>query len=99
MPYMGSRLVLAEKYVLGDGAIVEMKIWEVPPSRWTPDGFKYSLVYIGPDGNRLVGYDNAEGKGHHRHDAEGSAPFQFTTIDDLVEIFRAEVEKLRRKQQ
>ena len=68
---MRSRLVVSEKYVFGDGAIVEMKIWGVPPSKRMPDGFKYSLAYIGPDGGRLLGYDNAEGKGHHRHGGKG----------------------------
>ena len=48
-----------------DGDIVEMKIGEVPRARKTPEGLKYSLVY-GRRGKRLIGYDNAEGKGNHR---------------------------------
>ena len=48
-----------------DGDVVEMKIWEVPRARKTPEGLKYSLVY-GRGGKRLIGYDNAEGKGNHR---------------------------------
>ena len=31
-----------------------------------PHGVKYSIVYI-KGGKRLAGYDNAEGKGDHRH--------------------------------
>jgi len=43
-----------------------MKIWQVPVSEDKPHGYKYSLVYI-VGGERLIGYDNAEGKGDHRH--------------------------------
>jgi len=42
--------------------LVEIRIWSVPASHKRPHGYKYSLVYI-KSGNRIVGYDNAEGKG------------------------------------
>ena len=34
-----------------------------------PFGIKYSVVYI-KDGKRVLGYDNAEGKGDHKHYSE-----------------------------
>ena len=45
---------------------MEIKIWRVPKTKDKPHGVKYLVVYI--KGNkRLVGYDNSEGKGDHRH--------------------------------
>jgi hypothetical protein len=92
---MPSRLIFYRKNVGAEGDIVEMKIWEVLRSRKTPEGLKYSLVYV-RGGKRLIGYDNAEGKGHHRHmgNAEGSYPFE--SVDRLIGHFLADVEKIRR---
>ncbi|WP_461833403.1 toxin-antitoxin system TumE family protein [Desulfothermus sp.] len=46
--------------------MVEIKIWKVKKTQDKPQGLKYSLVYI-EKGKRIIGYDNAEGKGDHRH--------------------------------
>ncbi len=46
--------------------IVEIKIWKVPRSEEYPEGFKYSLVYV-RKGKRVLGYDNYQGHGHHKH--------------------------------
>jgi len=56
-------LLFHEKVEYADGEIVEVKVWSVRPSPAKPEGIKYSLVYIGKDGTRILGYDNAEGKG------------------------------------
>ncbi len=63
---MSVELLFYRKNVEPNGDIVEMKIWQVPRSKDKPHGLKYSLVYI-RDGKRIIGYDNAEGKGDHRH--------------------------------
>ena len=76
------------------GEIVEMKIWQVPRSRRTPEGLKYSLAYV-REGKRLVGYDNAEGKGHHRHMGNAETLYSFNGVDRLIGDFLADVEKLR----
>lgn len=94
---MKARPHTREKYVYGDGAIVEIKIWIVPRTERTPDGYKYSLVYINKDGDRVLGYDNAEGKGHHKHLDKKEVPFDFTSIEYLTNIFLDEVAEIRRK--
>jgi hypothetical protein len=66
MPYMKAELLFHRKNIEADGDIVEMTIWKVPHSKDKPHGLKYSLVYI-HGGKRMVGYDNAEGRGDHRH--------------------------------
>jgi hypothetical protein len=74
------------------GNIVEMKIWSVPVTEHTPDGVKYSLVYI-IDGERVIGYDNERGKGDHKHIDGKQTPYQFIDVDVLVEDFSSDVEE------
>lgn len=81
--------------VLSDGAIVQIRVWElvapVPPSRHR---FKYSLYY-GKGTERLVGYDNERGKGDHKHVDGVELPYAFVDIDTLFADFLADVEALR----
>ena len=56
-----------------------------------PHGLKYSLVYI-EKGKRIIGYDNAEGKGDHRHYLDKEYPYKFTSIDKLIEDFWADLQ-------
>ena len=90
-------LLFHEKVEYADGDIVEVKAWAVAPSPAKPEGIKYSLVYIGKDGTRILGYDNAEGKGHHKHLGGRESPSEFTNIERLIEQFGREVAHLRRR--
>lgn len=63
---MKADLLFHRKNIDQNGDIVEMTLWQVPHSKDKPHGLKYSLVFI-REGKRLVGYDNAEGRGDHRH--------------------------------
>lgn len=92
---MPIRLIFYRKNVGANGDIVEMKIWGVPRSRRTPEGIKYSLVYV-QEGKRIIGYDNAEGKGHHKHLGNVEALYSFEDVDRLIGDFLADIEKLRR---
>lgn len=74
------------------GNVVEMKIWSVPVTEHTPDGVKYSLVYI-VDGERVIGYDNERGKGDHKHIDGKQTPYHFIDVDVLIEDFSSEVEE------
>ncbi|MFX0142140.1 MAG: DUF6516 family protein [Candidatus Hodarchaeota archaeon] len=53
--------------------MLETKIWMVKKSQRFPIGYKYSLIYI-KNGERVIGYDNAEGKGDHRHFCNNEEP-------------------------
>ena len=78
-----------------DGAIVEMTIWEVPePVPGSVHRLKYSLFY-GYPGRRVVSYDNERGKGDHRHRGNLEEPYTFTTVEQLVADFLADVRKAR----
>ena len=92
---MKATLVIRERMVFEDGAIIEIKVWRltdpVPASRHR---LKYSLFY-GRAGERLVGYDNERGKGDHRHYGNHEARYRFRSIERLLADFKADVERLR----
>ena len=92
---MKAELVFQERFVFDDGAILTMRIWRVPiPVPPTTHGLKYSLFY-GYPGQRIIGYDNERGKGDHRHLRGRETPYQFTTVDRLVQDFLADVAEIR----
>ncbi len=86
-------LIIKDKVCLENGAIVEVRLWSVPVSDDKPYGYKYSLVYI-VAGERIIGYDNAEGKGDHRHYGKQEEPYIFKDIDTLIKDFYNDVEKV-----
>ena len=95
---MQAVLAFHDKQVLPDGAIVEMKIWQVSaPVLGSAHTLKYSLFY-GRDGERLVGYDNERGKGDHRHIEGRQERYAFTSVEQLISDFLADVRGLRGKQ-
>jgi hypothetical protein len=86
-------LSLGAKEVRDDGSIVEIAIWQLPealpPSRHT---FKYRL-YFGAAGVCRVRYDNECGKGDHRHIGAEEFDYVFTSVEQLLEDFRLDVER------
>lgn len=62
IPLMKAKLVRRNKVYDEDGNIIEVKMWRVGPSSDKFHGYKYSLVYI-VGGERVIGYDNGEGRG------------------------------------
>ena len=90
---MKAKLVFHTKTVKGD-EIVEVKIWQMPESHDRPHGIKFSVVYI-KDGKRLVGYDNAEQKGYHRHFLDKEEPYEFENIWKLIDDFKTDLERMR----
>lgn len=72
-----------------------MKLWLVPSVvPGSRHAFKYSLYY-GRHGKRLVGYDNEAGKGDHRHYGDREEPYRFTTPEQLMADFLADVRARR----
>ena len=88
---MKAELLYHEKWMEAD-KIIEIKIWSVPVSSDKPQGYKYSFAYV-KGGNRIVGYDNAEGKGDHRHYRDKEEPYEFKNISKLFEDFYHDVRR------
>jgi hypothetical protein len=90
-------LILHRRRAFDDGSLVEMKLWQLPnPVRGSSHEFKYSMFY-GRKGQRLVGYDNEAGKGDHRHYGTAEESYLFTTREQLVADFVADVVRMRRQ--
>jgi len=93
---MAADLVLHEKITEESGNTIEMKIWRVPFSSHMSRGFKYSLVYI-VNGERIIGYDNAERRGDHRHFRDVEAKYVFRSVRQLVRDFQADVVRYKER--
>lgn len=92
---MKATLLGDEKLRFPDGAILQVKLWQLPQAdAERPHGLKYSLFY-GKDGKRLIGYDNERGKGDHRHYRDREEPYTFVSVEQLAADFLADVARER----
>lgn len=92
------RAELIEHSIIIDelGNTIEMKLWRLPrPIKDKPHGYKYSLVYIVED-ERIIGYDNAESKGDHRHLRGTEKSYKFIEVWKLIQDFYKDIEKFKR---
>lgn len=91
---MKARLVRYEKVYDREGNTREVKIWKVRATPDKPHGYKYSLAYV-VEGKRVIGYDNAEGKGDHRHYVDKVEPYKFESLDKLIRDFYSDIQRYR----
>lgn len=77
-----------------NGDIVDIKIWKVAATADKPHGFKYSLAFV-REGKRIVGYDNAERKGDHRHYKGKEYPYSFRNTDELINDFFSDMRRAK----
>jgi hypothetical protein len=92
---MDAELLFHQRIDYDDGGIVEIVLWRVPaPVPPSVHDLKYSLFY-GYPGGREVGYDNERGKGDHRHFQGVETVYGFTSVEQLMEDFWADVRGLR----
>ena len=79
---------------------VRFTVTKVPPTAAKPQGLDYSLTLHGPDGERLVGFDNAHPVGNrgrvdphdHRHRLAMVKPYDYHDAATLLSDFWAEVD-------
>jgi hypothetical protein len=98
MTNIKAKLVYHVKEYHVDGSVQEIKIWEVPTSKEKPHSLKYSFAYI-VKGERVVGYDNAEAKGDHRHFQGREYPYKFRSLEKLWEDFQGDIQKIGGRKQ
>jgi hypothetical protein len=92
---MKAELVFHDKQVLTDGAIVEMKIWQLAtPVLRSAHRLKCSLFHE-LDGRGSVDCDNERGTGKHRHIEGKQERYEFTSVERLMADFLADVRRLR----
>lgn len=91
---MKAKLIVHNKVYDEDGNIVEVKMWKVDPTFDKPHGYKYALAYI-VKGERVIGYDNGEGKGDHRHYRNKVEPYEFKGLKKLTEDFYKDIKRYK----
>lgn len=92
---MKAELLFRQRIDYDDGAIVDLVLWRVPRSvPPSTHGLKYLLFY-GRPGAREVGYDNERGKGDHHHFQGRETPYVFSSVEQLMADFWADVRALR----
>lgn len=89
-----AKLIIKDRFEFQDGGVIEIRVWKALPGKDKPHGYKYSFAYI-INGKRAVGYDNAEGKGDHRHLGDKEERYEFQGIDKLFDDFQSDVRRIR----
>lgn len=83
--------LLRRRVVLAPDAFAEVVVWRlqqpVPPSEHP---FKYRLAYV-VGGHCVIRYDNERGKGDHRHWGDEEHDYRFSTPDQLMQDFNADI--------
>jgi hypothetical protein len=92
---MRAKLITRFKDITPEGAIIEWVVWRVPyPVSPSMHHYKYRAVFV-VDGIRIIGFDNERGKGDHQHLSGDEIPYEFHSVDRLVEDFIAAIEAWR----
>jgi hypothetical protein len=94
---------------LEKGYWLKFEIARIEPTPERPHGLRYAFTLHDPQGNRLVGFDNAHGVAArgarfrrpsaehdhwHRTTDDQGRPYAFTTADQLLADFFAEVHRV-----
>ena len=87
------------------GCWVRFVVTRVPVSAQKPHGLDYSLTLHGPDGERLVGFDNAHpvarqkrgGPQDHRHRLRTLRAYEYTDAATLLADFWTTVDAVLRE--
>ncbi|SDG33971.1 toxin-antitoxin system TumE family protein [Pelagibacterium luteolum] len=90
------RAVLIEKSrtVVNDTTFVEIVLWHLPaPVPGSAHRFKYRMALV-IEGECVLRYDNERGKGDHRHVKGHEEPFEFTSLEALLDAFHADMERI-----
>ena len=79
---------------LGDDRFAEIVAWQLPQAApGSAHGFKYRMALVVNE-VCVLRYDNEAGKGDHKHLAGVEVAYVFSTLDQLVDDFWADVTTL-----
>lgn len=92
---MKAQLIYRNK-VVTESTITEFVIWRLPSqSSERPHGLKYRLYHGDIMGECLVRYDNESGKGDHKHIGHQEMPYLFSSVEQLMQDFMADIARLK----
>lgn len=83
--------LVRRRVVLAADAFAEVAVWRVPePVPPSVHTFKYRLAYV-VKGECVLRYDNERGKGDHRHFGMDESAYKFSSPDQLMLDFNADI--------
>lgn len=83
--------LVRRRVIVAADAFVEVVIWRVPdPVSPSTHQFKYRLAYVVGD-QCVLRYDNERETGDHRHTELAEEPYIFSTPDQLIADFEADI--------
>jgi hypothetical protein len=89
---MKAELLFRERQPVSESAFAELVIWQLPGQLpRSLHHFKYRLAFV-VNGVCVIRYDNEAGKGDHRHIGSEETDYTFTTVDQLLADFWADVD-------
>jgi hypothetical protein len=95
---MVAKKLYKDRFDYDDGMIIEVIIWELPkPVLGSQHHYKYRLFYGNKQLGRVIGYDNERPKGDHRHYEAQEEAYTFTSVEQLIADFLADVKAKRSK--
>lgn len=93
-----------------NGYWIKIEARRTAPSDEVPHGIRYSVTLHDPYGKRILGYDNAHSvkpprkfkyagrilafDHKHRHASDHGVPYEFTTAQQLITNFFADVDRI-----
>lgn len=88
---MTAKALLRRRVIVAADAFVEIVVSKVRASvSPSTHEFRYRLAYV-VGGHCVLRYDNERGKGDHRHTETTEEPYNFSTPDQLMADFAADV--------
>lgn len=91
MSNTSARKLLHRRIIVSENSFAEMMIWTLPlPVRCSEHLYKYRLAYVVND-NCVLRYDNEAGKGDHRHWFATETAYAFSTPEQLLADFMADI--------
>jgi hypothetical protein len=94
---MKAEALADERHVLAEDAFAEIVVWRIPrPVKGSTHRFKYRLALV-VAGECVLRYDNETAKGDHRHVGGVERDYGFSTYEQLLTDFWADVDAWRRQ--
>lgn len=85
--------LIRRRVILDLDAFAEVAVWRVPePVPPSEHQFKYRLAYV-VGGECVLRYDNERGKGDYRHFGEQELDYAFSTPEQLMLDFNADIKR------
>ena len=83
--------LLRRRVIVAGDAFVEVVVWKVlEPVSPSAHKLRYRLAYV-VGGQCVLRYDNERGKGNHRHTETTEEPYDFSTPEQPMADFAADV--------